>query len=235
MLAINRRTLIGAAALAASLFAVPAFAEDAHPYFKGDAVPLLDLLPPPPAPDSAQTKAELEEVISLMKSATEERKKLAIADDEENVVAFLSGMGVKLSKEQIPLTYALIQRVVDTEDEITTPAKKGFGRKRPPLVNDQIKPLIELSKSGAYPSGHGTNGTATGLVLIKMLPEKKVELFARIKEYSWSRMIVGVHYRSDLDAAYTAGALLAQAVAQNAEFQKDFEPAKAELRKAMGM
>lgn len=235
MLAMNRRTLIAAATIAAALWAVPAFAEDTHPYFKGDAVPLIDLLPPPPAPDSAQTKAELDEVIALMKSATDERKKLAIADDEENVVAFLGGMGVKLTKEQIPLTYALIQRVVDTEDEITSPAKKGFGRKRPPLVNDQIKPLIELSKSGAYPSGHGTNGTATGIVLAKILPEKKAELFARIKDYAWSRMIVGVHYHSDLDAGYTAGTLLAAAVMQNTEFQKEFEPAKAELRKALGM
>ena len=171
----------------------------------------------------------------MMKSVSDERRKLAIADDEENVVAFLAGMGVKLTKEQIPLTYALIKRVVDTEDEITTPAKKGFGRKRPPLVNDQIKPLIELSKSGAYPSGHTTNGTATGNVLAKMLPEKKAELLARIKDYVWSRMIVGVPYHSDLDTGYTSGRLLANAVMQNPEFQKEFEPAKAELRKAMGM
>lgn len=48
-------------------------------------------------------------------------------------------------------------------------------------------------------------------------------------------MIVGVHYRSDLDAGYASGALMAQALMQNADFQKEFEPAKAELCKALGM
>ena len=118
---------------------------------------------------------------------------------------------------------------------MTTPAKKGFGRPRPPVVNEQIKPLIKLSKSGAYPSGHTTNGTAIAIVLAKMLPEKKDEMMARAKDYAWSRIIVGVHYRSDLDAGYASGALMAQALMQNADFQKEFEPAKAELRKALGM
>ncbi len=235
MITLNRRALLGAVALAALAFCQPASADETHPYFKADVVPLLDLIVPPPGKDSAETKAELAEVTTLMAIASEERKKQAIADDEENLAQFLAGTSIKLDKDKIPLTTALIQRVIDTEDEITTPAKKGFGRPRPPTVDDQIKPLIKLSKSGAYPSGHATNGTAIAIVLAKMLPEKKDELMARAKDYGWSRMIVGVHYRSDLDAGHASGALMAQALMSNADFLKEFEPAKAEMRKALGM
>ncbi len=232
---LNRRTLLGVLALAAAAFSQPANADDTHPYFKADVVPLLDLIVPPPAKDSAETKAELAEVATLMASASEDRKKQAIADDEENLARFIAGTSIKLDKDKVPLTTALIQRVIDTEDEVTSPAKKGFGRPRPPTVDDRIKPLIQLSKSGAYPSGHTTNGTAIAIVLAKMLPEKKDELMVRAKDYGWSRMIVGVHYRSDLDAGHASGALMAQALMLNADFQKEFEPAKAELRKALGM
>ncbi len=235
MIALSRMTLIGAAAIAAIAFAQPVLADDTHPYFKAETVPLLDLIVPPPAKDSAETKAELDDVMKLMAAASEDRKKQAIADDEENLAAFIASTSIKVEKDTLPLTTALIQRVIDTEDEVTTPAKKGFGRPRPPVVNEQIKPLIKLSKSGAYPSGHTTNGTAIAIVLAKMLPEKKDEMMARAKDYAWSRIIVGVHYRSDLDAGYASGALIAQALMQNADFQKEFEPAKAELRKALGM
>jgi acid phosphatase (class A) len=235
MIALNRRMLMGAAAIALAAFAQPALADDPHPYFKGDVVPLLELVVPPTAPDSVATKAELDDVVKIMAAASDDRKKLAIADDEENLVQFLAGTSVKVDAAKIPLTIALIQRVIDTEDEVTTPAKKGFDRKRPPLVDERIKPLIKLSKSGAYPSGHTTNGTATAIVVAKMLPEKRAELMQRAKDYAWSRMIVGVHYPTDLEAGYASGALLAQAVMQNADFQKEFEPAKAELRKALGL
>ena len=235
MMSMVRRTLLGFAAAAALAVAQPAIADDSHPYFKGDVVPLMDLVLPPSGPDSAATKAELDEVVKIMAAASDERKKQAVADDEESLAQFLAGTSVKVDKAKIPLTVALIQRVIDTEDEVTSPAKKGFGRKCPPLVDARIKPLIELSKSGAYPSGHTTNGTATAIVIAKMLPEKRDELLTRAKDYAWSRMIVGVHYPTDLDAGYASGALMAQALMANAEFQKEFEPAKSELRKALGM
>lgn len=229
------KMLAGGALLAGFALLQPALAEEGRPYFKADAVPLADLLVPPPAQDSADTKAELAEVVTLMASTSEDRKKQAIADNDESLAQFVAGTSIKVDAAAVPLTVALVQRIIDTEDEVTGPAKKAFNRPRPPLVNDQIKPLVKLSKSGAYPSGHTTNGTAIAIVLAKMLPEKKDELMVRAKDYGWSRMVVGVHYRSDLDAGYAAGALLAQALFQSADFQKEFEPAKAELRKALGM
>ncbi|MDG4884888.1 phosphatase PAP2 family protein [Mesorhizobium sp. WSM4884] len=235
MTAITRRTLMGAVAFAALALSQPTFAEEGHPYFGPETVNLLDLLVPPPTRDSAETKAELVEVKQLMASTSESRKQQAIADNEEGLQPFLAGTSIKVDAAAVPLTTALVQRILDTEEVVTESAKKGFARPRPPLVDEEIKPLIKLSKSGAYPSGHSTNSTAIAIVLSKMLPERKEELMQRANDYALSRLIVGVHYRSDLGAGHAAGALMAQALMQNPDFQKEFEPAKTELRKALGL
>ena len=60
--------------------------------------------------------------------------------------------------------------------------------------------LPVLKDSPSYPSGHTTYGTLMGTILARMLPEKRDELYARITDYGHSRMIAGVHYRSDIDA-----------------------------------
>ena len=235
MFVTDRRRLMGAAGLMAALQAMPALGKSSPTSASTGIVPLLDLLPPPPADGSAQTKVELDEIVALMRTVDGARKELAIADNEETVAAFLAGMGLKAGKDETPLAEALFQRLAGTVFEIIGPAKSGFGRPRPPLLDGRITPLIRLPASGAYPSGHTANGTAMGIVLAKMLPEKRAALFARVKDYALSRMIAGVHYRSDLEAGFTAGTLAAYAEMQSAEFQGEFGAGKAELRRALGM
>ncbi|HEX2653739.1 MAG TPA: phosphatase PAP2 family protein, partial [Xanthobacteraceae bacterium] len=66
--------------------ASPVFAEDkAKPFTDAKEVNLLDLLPPPPANDSAKTKAEIGEVLTIQVTRTPEMVDRAVADAEENV------------------------------------------------------------------------------------------------------------------------------------------------------
>ena len=95
--------------------------------------------------------------------------------------------------------------------------------------------MIELSKSGAYPSGHATLGMLFGITLAKMLPEKKEQIFARAVDYGFSRYVVGVHYLSDIEASKLAGAAIGNALLHDPAVIKAMEPVKAELRAAMGM
>lgn len=236
MLGLTRRAVMGGIALAAIAMAQPAQADDGHPYFGPEVVDLTVLLVPPPAKDSDVTKAELAEVKALQAAVSDARKQQAIADAEEGFVPFVATTSLAgLDPARLPLTVALVQRVLDTEDAVTTPAKKFFDRPRPPLVDDSIKPLAKMSKSGAYPSGHTTNGTAIAIVLSGMVPEKRAELMARAADYAASRLIVGVHYRSDLGAGFASGALIARELENNPDFQKELAPAKAELRAALGL
>lgn len=236
MFGLSRRALMGALVLGALGLAQPVLADDGHPYFGPEALDLTVLLVPPPARDSDVAKAELAEVKALQASVSEARKQQAIADAEEGYAPFVATTSLAaIDPAKLPLTVALVQRVLDTEDAVTTPAKKFFDRPRPPLVDETIKPLAKMSKSGAYPSGHTTNGTAIAIVLSQMVPEKRAELMARASDYATSRLIVGVHYRSDLGAGFASGALIARELEGNAEFQKDLAAATAELRAALGL
>ena len=237
MPAITRRLALRAAVLGLAAVAAPGAirAADSGGYLGSETIPLLDLLMPPPAKDSPTTKFEIAEIVKLQAGASDARKQRAIADDDDGLAQFLAGMGLEVDTSGLAASLGLFARIAASTGEVVFPAKDSFRRPRPPLLDHQIRPLIALPNSGAYPSGHSAVGTVTGIVLAKMLPEKKAAVFARIKDYAWSRAIAGVHYRSDLDAGFTAGSLIANALLHNPRFRNDFKPAKAELRRALAM
>jgi acid phosphatase (class A) len=85
----------------------------------------------------------------------------------------------------------------------------------------------------AYPSGNSTNGYLTGIVLA--MPEKATALFARRREFGDDRVILGVHFPSDVEAGRLAATALAAALMQDPAFMKDFAEAKSQLRRARGL
>lgn len=234
MVYLNRSRAFGLLAGALLISAGSAFAEES-PFLKADDVSLLDILPPPPAQDSDAAKAEIAAFHAFEATRTEEQAKRAIADDDETVFRLLSGMGIDLDPAKVPLTAKFFESIAATEGEIVDPAKKVWAQPRPPVADATIKPLIELSKSGAYPSGHATLGMLFGITLGKMLPEKKDEIFARALDYGYSRYVVGVHYLSDIEASNLAGAAIGNTLLHNEAVLKAMEPVKAELRDATGM
>lgn len=59
-------------------------------------------------------------------------------------------------------------------------------------------PMMDLSNSPSYPSGHTTYGYAGSLLLAMMVPERYPEMVARAAEYGNHRVIVGAHYVMDV-------------------------------------
>ena len=155
MISINRRIALGIFASGFLFCSTAAFSEE-PPFLKAEDVQLLDILPSPPANDSDFTKAEISAYHTFEATRTDEQSKFAIADDEETVFRFLEGMGIKLDPAKLPLTSKFFESIATTEGEIVDPAKKVWARPRPPVVDNTIKPLIKLSKSASYPSGHAT-------------------------------------------------------------------------------
>jgi acid phosphatase (class A) len=201
------------------------------------AAPDIDLtlyLAPPPADDSDQTKAEINELLDLQKNRTPDMEKAAQADQEEVVFRFADVLGADFATEKLPLTTAFFAKVHKAEGDNVDPAKDVWGRPRPFLKDSRIQPCVKLSKSGSYPSGHATTGTLFGIFLARMIPEKKAELFARAQIFAHNRMVGGVHYRSDIEAGRIAGTLIAAELWRKAGFRKEFEEAKKELRQTLG-
>lgn len=98
-------------------------AEDAKPFITNKDVDLTMILPPPPANDSAETKAELGEVLIMQVTRTPEMEARAIADAEENVWRFADVMGPDFNKDKLPKFSAFFDRVVETEGAVVDPAR----------------------------------------------------------------------------------------------------------------
>ena len=216
--------------------ASPVFAEDAKPFADAKEINLLDLLPPPPANDSAQMKAELGEILTIQVTRTPEMAARAVADAEENVWRFSDVIdSPKFTKENLPKFSAFFDRVVETEGAVVDPAKDVWKRPRPHLYSDLVKPIVPLSKSGSYPSGHATVGTLMGIVLANMVPEKRPAIMARAWEYGHNRIVGGIHYASDIEAGRIAGTVIAETIMTHDDYKTEYEGAKAELRAALGL
>lgn len=217
-----------------STFAVQA-ADEAKPFITSQELDLTKYLPAPPADDSAQTKAELKELLEIQATRTPEQEKAAVADAEENVWRFADVMGPEFTAAKLPKTAALFDRVIATEDVVDDHAKKAFNRPRPYMLDEQIHPLLKKSKSGSWPSGHSTVGYLMATVLGDLVPEKRNALFARASVYAENRLVAGFHYRSDTVMSRTGAALIAQKMAEQPDFQAEFDAAKTELRTQPGL
>jgi acid phosphatase (class A) len=216
--------------------ASPVFADDAKPFADAKEINLLNLLPPPPANDSAQMKAELGEILTIQVTRTPEMAARAVADAEENVWRFSDVIdNPKFTKENLPKFSAFFDRIVETEGAVVDPAKDVWKRPRPHLYSDLVKPIVPLSKSGSYPSGHTTLGTLMGIVLSNMVPEKRPVIMARAWEYGHNRVVGGIHYASDIEAGRIAGTVIAETIMTHDDYKSEYEGAKAELRAALGL
>ncbi|BCH08113.1 phosphatase PAP2 family protein [Mesorhizobium sp. 2RAF45] len=210
-------------------------AEDAKPFVTNKDIDLTMILPPPPANDSAQTKAELGEVLTLQVTRTPEMAASAVADSEENVWRFANVMGPNFNKEKLPKFSAFFDRVVETEGAVVDPAKDVWKRPRPHQLSDLVKPAVKLSSSGSWPSGHATVGTMMGIILADMVPEKRAGIMARAAEYAHNREVGGIHYASDVEMGKISGSVIAAVLLNRDDFKAEYEVARAELRSDLGM
>lgn len=217
--------------LVLALFAaVPASARD-MPYLTAQELDLVSFLPPP-----VVDPEQLAMVLAAQRAASPERIEQAKRDvDESPDTMFGAVLGKPLDPAVLPNMARLFERMRDTEDAVTGPAKKAFKRVRPYMSSSEIKPLVRPSVSGSYPSGHTTNATLAAIVMGDIVPEKRDALWLRAADYSQSRVVGGMHYPNDLFGGKLAGTAIAVALQSRPEFKADFEAAKRELRQYLGL
>jgi acid phosphatase (class A) len=229
------RVIRAAVVLGLILWAGALPASAVGPYFlTRDSVNLPQLLAPPPGPEDASTKTDLDELREIQRTRTPERVATARADREESLRRFLLVFSKPLTAEQLPKTIALFKHLAADAEFATDPAKKAFARPRPYAVTGDLKPVCPHSESGAYPSSHATAGYLMAIVLAAMVPEQRDAIFVRAQDYAESRLVCGVHHRGDIEAGRIAGTVLAAVVRNNPKFKVEFAAARAELRGALG-
>ncbi len=215
------------------LSSLPLFADQY--YIDKNAVNLMELLAPPPKSGSLEDKEDLKGVLKAQSKRTKALGDRALADAELSVFRFADVMGADFTPDKLPLTAALFDNLKLDGDEIVRNVKNAYKRPRPFMASGAIHSLKPETKGGSYPSGHTTFAYECAVILSKMVPEKKYEIFMRAEEYGYNRVVLGVHYPSDIMAGRIGGTLLANEFLKSEKFMVDFEAAKAELRGALNI
>lgn len=220
--------------LAMLLLSQPALADgDGTP---STVVDVSNLLPPPPAAGSPAAQRDLQAVLAAQRSRTAQDMAAAKADAEHSVFRFADAIGPAMQAATLPKTAAFFDRVAKLDKAEAKAAKLYWRRPRPSVVSAQVHPLSkEKPDDWSYPSGHATFGYTTAVLLANMLPEKRAAIFARADLYAQHRVVMGVHFPTDLEAGKLVGTVVAAQVLRDAQWRSDYEAARGELRHALGL
>ena len=165
------------------------------------------------------------------------RGKQAIYDASVDIDSVLNGFsdafGMPITKSTTPELYYLMERVENDGSLSVRSAKKKYMRKRPYVQFGEGTAVPheeeELRHTGSFPSGHTARGWAMALVLAEINPERQDEILVRGYEYGESRVIVGFHYQSDVDAARLAASAAVARLHADEAFRKQLDKAKKEF------
>ena len=205
-------------------------------YLSRDKVDLLKLLAPPPDPQSEAQKRDLAAVLEVQRTRTPALIARAEADNVLSIFRYNDVLGPNFTADRLPVTAAFFTRMHADARTVLNATKEAWNRPRPFNVSAEVIPLGEKPRTNfAYPSGTTIFGSLTAIFLANMVPEKRAELFARGVEFSANRVVLGVHYPTDIEAGRIAAAVMAAAFLQNPTFMTDFEGERSELRDVLGL
>jgi acid phosphatase (class A) len=228
-----RKTLFGSV-LFLLVIVGPLWAAEAT-FIAPDRFDLTKLLAPAPAPDSAEQKRDLAAVLAAQTTRTKAQGERALADATGGTFVFADVLGPNFNAERAPAVAVLFAKVRGDAAVAFSAGKDAWNRPRPFVVSPEVDPLGERPGGSSYPSGSSTAGYLTAIILADMLPERAAAIYARGRELGDERVILGVHFPSDIEAGRFAATALAAALMQDAAFIKEFAAAQAELRQALGL
>lgn len=220
------RRAIAAIALLVATVHVPAAtgaATAGYYYLDASQVDLSVLLPPPPESGSQQERSDEEQVAAAVSARTPVQLTAARADSARSVFFFASSIGTSFTASRLPLTAAFFAHISSDVHRLVLGAKDYWQRPRPDGGG---------KKHAAYPSGHAAFAASTAIVLAQLFPGKRDAIFSQARIFAANRILLGLHYPSDIASGWTAGTLAVFVMMHGKRFQHDFLAVKAELRRA---
>jgi len=192
-------------------------AQEYGTYYALDEMPDASVfLPRPPAFESAGFAGDFIQWQWGRSMRDTERGTMASDDSEfgidRMVKVFGPILGIDINKENTPAIWRLMYRAGKTGRLSVTKAKAKYMRTRPftkmhEHTFGKYDDEEDLRYNGSYPSGHTSFGWSVALALAEMAPEYQDAILRRGLMYGESRVIVGAHWKSDVDAATLASSV----------------------------
>lgn len=213
----------------------------AEPYFTSKEMPdMLQMPIAPPAENSATFAYDVQCYFwGKEQRLNPERAAIAIRDADyglETIVReFSSPLGIQISWQHTPKIYKLLLDALATTDSICKLPKEFYMRTRP-FVFFSEKTLTEkdddkLRMNGSFPSGHTILGYSAALLMAEINPERADTILSRGLMFGESRVIVGAHWQSDVNAGYLAASMAYAKLHTSERFLKQMAAARKEFAK----
>jgi acid phosphatase (class A) len=205
----------------------------------GQRPDLTAAVAPPPQPGDATWIEDGETFKATRRLKDTPRWTLAQRDNsyvvDDMLAGFACAAGADLSSAKTPKTARLVGRAVLDAVEAARGAKQVFRRQRPFVPTDApicIAREDSLNASFSFPSGHATSGWIYALLLAELAPDRTAPILSRGRAFGESRIVCGVHWKTDIEAGRDAGTAAFVVLQSNPEFRADLEAARAELAAA---
>lgn len=240
----SSKVLLIAFTCLAALYSANAQPHKVEPYFTSKEMPnMLNWYKAPPKEDSEEFIRDVKRYYwGKAQRLNPERASIAVRDAHYGLGTIIRDFsvpfGLQISKQNTPEIYKLLQDALATTDSICKLPKAKYMRPRPFVVFNE-KSLVpkdepSLRLNGSYPSGHSILGWSAALLMSEINPEAADTLLARGLMYAESRVIVGVHWQSDIEAGIQAASVAYMKLHTNERFLRQMAAARKEFGKLKG-
>ena len=218
---------------------------DVEAYFTTKEMPdMLKWCPAPPDTIGAHFTYDIMQYMwGKQMRQNKERVEIAIRDATYSLECimqeFSEPLGLKMSEEETPEIYKLLKDSKATCENISNFPKFYYKRIRPFMrfhehtATPQFEP--DLRRNFSYPSGHTILGWCSALLLAEINPERADTILTRGMMYGESRVIVGAHWQSDVDAGRLAAAAVYSRMHTSKRFLEQMQLAQQEFRIKTGL
>jgi acid phosphatase (class A) len=186
-------------------------------------------LPDPPANSSAQTRAELDYLLTVQHDRTPEdiRSSLYMSNVFQTPSDIGRSIGYWTGPEKLPLSDSLFSNIAQDGNYFLWSLKFKYERVRPYMLEPKIHDLEE-SFAASYPGGHVTYAYIYAYIYEELAPEFTDFFISNAYSMGHAREVIGVHYPSDNESARVFARQLVNMLLGNKKFQEDLQQVKKE-------
>lgn len=182
---------------------------------------------PPPANDSAETQAALDQLMEWAETKRDEEtlERIYFENSAGKAHNFFINEGL-LIEEGNDKTIQLLNMIDDDHIYFVLKYKEKFMRARPDNLERDLTTAIPNPPHPAYPSGHASQSYMVALVLADFDPANAEKYKQFAVDVAHRREIAGVHYPDDSDAGRKLAVDVLERLLEEPVVRKKYEDAR---------